>query len=60
MAKEQIRINANDAFSYYDPLREEWVVDNGEYVLHLGTSSVDLKLRTTIFIVGGENGSSRM
>ena len=60
MAKEQIRINANDAFSYYDPLREEWVVDNGEYVLHLGTSSVDLKLRTTIFIVGGESGSSRM
>ena len=60
IAKEQITINANDAFSYYDPLREEWVVDNGEYVLHLGTSSVDLKLRTTIFIVGGESGSSRM
>lgn len=36
------------AFAYYDPARKLWVADPGEYVVHLGSSSRDLRGRATV------------
>lgn len=36
------------AFAYYDPARKLWVADAGEYVVHFGSSSRDLRGKTTV------------
>ncbi|NMB46147.1 MAG: glycosyl hydrolase [Firmicutes bacterium] len=37
-------------FAYYDPLREDWVVDTGTYTVLIGSSSRDVRLETDIQI----------
>ncbi|MBK0869508.1 glycoside hydrolase family 3 C-terminal domain-containing protein [Saccharopolyspora sp. HNM0986] len=40
------------AFAYWHTSMGRWVVEGGEFVLHAGTSSRDIRLRTTIELTG--------
>jgi beta-glucosidase len=41
------------ALAYWDPQEHQWLVEPGEYRLHVGRSSRDLRLSTTITATGG-------
>lgn len=36
------------AFSYYDPARQQWVAEGGEFDILVGASSRDIRLQTTV------------
>ncbi|MEU1953467.1 beta-glucosidase family protein [Nocardia rhamnosiphila] len=39
-------------FAVYDPQREDWIVEAGQYELRVGASSRDIRLRETVEIAG--------
>ena len=38
------------AFSYYDPEFNDWIVDSGEFVVSIGSSSRDIRLQSSITV----------
>ncbi len=42
---------AERAFAFYDPYKAAWVVEPGEFVIMLGSSSRDIRLQTTVTLV---------
>ncbi len=48
---QKIHITLNkDAFTYYDAEKKEWVVEPGEYNIHVGSSSQNIALQKSISI----------
>jgi beta-glucosidase len=41
-------------FAFYSPGRKEWVVEPGEYEILIGASSRDIRLRSTMTVLGKE------
>ncbi len=39
-----------DAFAFYDANRKEWVVEPGEFILHIGTSSKNILLQQRVVL----------
>ncbi|MGC8802894.1 MAG: glycoside hydrolase family 3 C-terminal domain-containing protein, partial [Bacteroidales bacterium] len=39
-----------DAFAFYDAGKKEWVVEPGEFILHIGTSAKDIPLQQKIVL----------
>lgn len=37
-------------FSYYDPSREKWIVETGDYDILVGSSSRDIRARSTLYL----------
>ncbi len=48
------KLNSRD-FAYYDDILGKWVVESGEYLVEVGTSSRDLPLNVQIDVKGDEN-----
>lgn len=42
-------LNKRD-FAYYDSRREQWVVESGDFILHLGSSARDIRLSEKIYL----------
>ena len=38
-----------DDFSYYNVMLHDWVVENGEYEIMVGSSSRDIRLKTSLY-----------
>ncbi len=41
---------SNDAWSFYDAVRKEWVAEPGEFEIRVGSSSRDIRLRSRVLL----------
>lgn len=39
-----------DAFSFYDPAKHSWVIEPGEFNVHVGSSSVDIRNKFNVLV----------
>ncbi len=59
--EKEIVFNLNKrSFAYYDVNQKDWIVQNGGYTVCVGASSRDIRLHSTILIVGSDISTSNI
>lgn len=52
---KKVTIELDDhAFAYFNTLKNRWVVESGEYLIHVGASSRDIRLSFSVHVEGEE------